>query len=606
MRHLNLFIPKMTLAVFICTLIFSCSKDTDLLSEYVIHNTTDITGTYGLLVNDTYYSDMTGNIVLDVLNNDNFENLNNVTVIGTSDPKFGSVVINEDNTITYTPHAKEDATEPNTAPPDTEEQVVDTFNYVAEEKSAEGEVITAEATVTVSNIENKAPTSGPNVFYVTTNGKSTNTGKTESSSWEITHAFKTAKAGDIVHIKAGNYGNKSLVVENSGTSNDPIRFIGYANTPGDVFSHEGSTFSYGEELDSSKMPLLKGTRINNEGKGEAIIITKPFIYISNFQIQHFEKGLRSSGDNNIIENLIVSEVGDFNPEHSKENAENAFVNYSGVGITLLGDNVVLKNSVVVNAGAEGIHVKRGTNQVHSFNSVFSDNEVNPCDYYYLFSTSSKNNTINHSFVYRQNGLSHKGHGLICKGDASENKFTNFEILNTVLELSFQEVFNNTFENGIIQGSFDRNVRFKNTSGGILIANGAHHNTLRNIKVINVEAIISFNDWHDGTNSVMDENDAGNNNIFLNIEGEQAEIAINFDEFAKLEGVAHNNLFKNSTFKNINRLFHVNRPNSKNTFEDCTFKNIESFEGTSNGYDYKLNTNTIFENCSWEQIDFTLP
>lgn len=474
-----------------------------------------------------------------------------------------------------------------------------------EATAQDGAVSTAEATVTVENLGSKLPTSGNNVFYVTTHGKSSNNGRSEANAWDIVHAFKTAKAGDYIHIKAGNYGNKNLVVQNNGSSSQPIRFIGYKNEPGDIVSFEGSTFSYGDALDASKMPLLQGSRTNSVGVGEGIVIIKDNIEISNIQIRHFEKGLLSSGDNNKFENIVAAELGDFNPANSEEATGNAFKNYSGVGITLFGNNVVLKNSIVVNAGAEGIHVKRGTNQLHSYNSVYSDNAINPCDYYYLFSASSHNNTIDHAFVFRKNGLTHYGHGLTCKDEASNNVFTNFEVVNTVLELSFSGVKDNLFENGILTGSYDRNVRWKNITGGILVANGAHNNTLKNIKVTKTEAVVSFNAWNEG-NSSLNLNDGGNNNTFINIEGEDTAIAVNFDEFMKLEGIAHNNFFKNCTFKNMDRVFQVNRPNANNKFEGCTFENIDRFQQTSAGYDYLLNPNTSFINCVTKNVNFTLP
>lgn len=601
----------------------SCSKDSDLLAEYVLNE--DLLEFNNLVVNDNFSITYGQSAVLDVLRNDQFADLNNVTIVNTTTPQNGIVIINEDNTLTYTPSqdnsdSQEETSEESQDNLDTQEEsseesqdnsenqegTTDTFDYTTEETNEDGEVTTEDGTVTVNTSESKIPTTGANVYYVTTEGKDSNNGESEATSWDIDHAFKAAKSGDFIHIKAGNYGSKNLVVQNSGTSNSPIRFIGYTNNPGDVISNNGSTFSYGESVDASKMPLIQGIRTNNEGKGEGIVIPNSFIHIANFQIKYFEKGLLSMGDNNVIDNIIVTDVGDFNPANSAENAGNAFVNYNGVGIVLRGNDVIFKNSTVVNAGAEGIHVKKGTNQIHSYNSVYSDNPINPCDYYYLFSSSSNNNTINNAFVYRQNGLAHKGHGLTCKGDASNNIFTSFEIVNTVLELSFENVYNNQFENGIIKGNYNTNERFKNTAGGILIANGAHHNILKNIKISKVEAIISFNDWKDGTNSPLDANDAGNNNTFINIQGEQAEIAINFDEFSKLEGVASENLIKKSTFKNMHRLFQVNRPNSSNSFEDCIFENIKVLQLTSNGFGYLLNPNTIFSNITKINLGFSLP
>tara|TARA_R110001606_G_scaffold121576_1_gene253850 strand:- start:21007 stop:22902 length:1896 start_codon:yes stop_codon:yes gene_type:complete len=625
------FSSKLTLSFFALFTLFSCSKDADLLSEYVINKNDDLQS-LTILTNDIFYMAAGQNtILMDVLNNDNLSDNVNVTIIETSAPLNGIVTINDDNTLTYragetTPEettteetTPEETTPEETTPEETtteddntsEEQSTteDTFTYTAEVVDEETGTVTVEeaiVNVTVSTSENIVPTTGENVYYITAAGKSSNNGKSEQSAWDIEHGFETAKAGDIIYIKAGNYGNKNLVVKNSGTSDNPISFIGYTNSPGDLVSNEGSTFTYGDELDSSKMPLIQGIRTNNEGIGTGITIEKPYIHISNFQIKFYEEGLRSTENNNIIDNIIVSDVGDFNPNHSTENASSAFDNYNGKGITLKGNYVILRNSVVINAGAEGIHVKNGSNQVHSYNSIYSDNSTNPCDYYYLFTSSSNNNTVDNAYIYREKGLSHKGHGLVCKGEASDNKFTSFEIINTVLELSFEEVHDNLFENGVIKGSYDKNIRYRNTEGGILLANGAHHNILKDIEISEVEAIISFNDWNDGTNSVLDINDAGNNNTLTNIQGENAEIAINFDEFAKLEGSAHNNIIEKSSFKDINRLFQVNRPNSNNKFVECTFENIDKFQQTSDGYDYFLNSNTSFSNITKINLGFSIP
>jgi len=614
MRLTSNSVTKSFCLLLMLILSYSCSKDADLLSEYVVSNNQD-QAKNSLVVNDIYYVTYNESTILDVLNNDSFENITNVKVTNISSPEFGSVVINEDNTLTYTPIPPEvestdsvdnESSSETNSEENQEEEIVDTFVYVAEETNEEGDTTSAEATVTVnvSTNENKMPTTGTNVFYVTAEGKSSNNGKAESSAWDIEHGFKAAKAGDIVYIKAGNYGNKNLIVKNPGTEDKPISFIGYKETPGDISSLEGSTFSYGDNLDSTYMPLIKGNRNNQEGIGEGIIIYESNIHLSNIQITHFEKGLLSYGDNNVLDNIVITEIGDFNPLHSKENSGDAFLNYNGKGITLEGDSVILKNSIVINAGAEGISVRKGTNQIHSYNSVYSDNSTNPCDYYYLFSNETSYNTIENIIVYRDKNLSHYGHGIICKGDTSNNIFKSFEINNTVLEISMEDSMNNLFENGIIKGEYNR-IERKNRTGGILIANGANNNILRNINIYSVESAISFGDWN-GENSYSNKNDAGNNNSFINIYAEDTKIGVNFDEFMNLKGIAHNNQFKNCEFRNMDQLFHVNRPNSLNKFENCIFENIDIFEATSSGYDYKLNTNTIFSEISSINLGFDLP
>tara|TARA_R110002153_G_scaffold41690_2_gene118829 strand:- start:4350 stop:5885 length:1536 start_codon:yes stop_codon:yes gene_type:complete len=151
-RHFKKFMPKLLLLAPILFSLLSCSKDADLLSDYVINKKDDISGVYSLLVNDTYFSDMKSSILLDVLNNDTFENFNNVTVVATTTPELGTVVINENNTLTYTPPTPPVVNETIATTSETQEEVVDTFVYTVEETSAAGDITTAEATVTVKII----------------------------------------------------------------------------------------------------------------------------------------------------------------------------------------------------------------------------------------------------------------------------------------------------------------------------------------------------------------------------------------------------------------------------------------------------------------------
>jgi len=64
--------------------------------------------------------------------------------------------------------------------------------------------------------------------YVSTAGDDANAGTSPKLAWRtITHAARTARAGDLVRIKSGNYGHENVVVANSGTPDAPIRFEAY-------------------------------------------------------------------------------------------------------------------------------------------------------------------------------------------------------------------------------------------------------------------------------------------------------------------------------------------------------------------------------------------
>ncbi|WP_321827002.1 hypothetical protein [Maribacter dokdonensis] len=137
-------------------LLFSCSKDADLLSEYVI-NTDDAQLEISLLINDTFFIEAgQSTILMDVLNNDNFNADAEVRIIQTSEPLNGIVTINDDNTLTYkvnTESSSETTTVEETT--STTEEINDTFNYTTEEIQPDGTVTNEQATVTITSNANK-------------------------------------------------------------------------------------------------------------------------------------------------------------------------------------------------------------------------------------------------------------------------------------------------------------------------------------------------------------------------------------------------------------------------------------------------------------------
>jgi len=72
-------------------------------------------------------------------------------------------------------------------------------------------------------------------YYVATDGSDGNDGTSAATAWAtIAYAAARAVAGDTIYVKAGDYGNETVIVGNSGTSNAPIRFEGYRLSPGDI------------------------------------------------------------------------------------------------------------------------------------------------------------------------------------------------------------------------------------------------------------------------------------------------------------------------------------------------------------------------------------
>ncbi|APA65502.1 hypothetical protein [Maribacter sp. 1_2014MBL_MicDiv] len=623
------FFSKLTLSFFALFTLFSCSKDADLLSEYVI-NKNDDQQSLTILTNDSFFMAAGQNtILMDVLNNDNLSANVNVTIIETSAPLNGIVTINDDNTLTYrtgetipeetTPEetipeetTPEETTPEETTPEETtseddntpEEQSTteDTFTYTAEVVDEEtGTVTVEEAIVTVTNSENILPTTGDNVYYVTTEGKSSNNGKSEQSAWDIEHGFKAAKAGDIIYIKAGVYSDFEIEQSDNGTIDNPIKFIGYNSTPGDINADAQkdytlgtqtikvmSSFSYGDSVDSTKMPLIRESRSGDIGLGTALTIRGSYVHLSNIQTLYYENGLYNHGNFNVFKNLIHVDLGDL----SKDVRD-------GNGVYNYGDNCSYKNIYVENAADQGFSIK-GNNSTFDAISVVADNTINSTDYYFLFQEGHDNYATN-IYNFRKGNLQHRGHGITYKTpyECYNNTVDKFIIDNTRAEVQFPGVHDNTLKNGyIIQ------TASSTTGGGLRLANGSYDNTYSNIFIEN--STIFFMDWDDGLAGDSDV-DSSDGNVFNQITVINAKDCVAFNHYGNglTDSSADNNTFYNCTFYNNTYMFETSRKNTNSKFINCIFSDISRFSHTATGYT-EQNLDVSIVNSNVFEIGFTSP
>ncbi|MFC4097898.1 Ig-like domain-containing protein [Euzebyella saccharophila] len=150
-------LSKFIFVIFI--LHFSCSKDTDLLSSRLISDSLQEFGNELIIKNDIYYFQGSNEIVLNVLDNDIINDENNVKIITTTQPENGSVEINSDNTLTYSPNNEVESSQNVSSTADileaenqstTEENIEeDTFTYTVETTDENGQSTTKEGKVTI-------------------------------------------------------------------------------------------------------------------------------------------------------------------------------------------------------------------------------------------------------------------------------------------------------------------------------------------------------------------------------------------------------------------------------------------------------------------------
>ncbi len=439
-----------------------------------------------------------------------------------------------------------------------------------------------------------SPASVTNGYYVTVSGKSTNNGLSEGSAWNLEHAIKTASAGDVVYVKAGNYGNLKLIPNSAGTSDRPIKFIGYSNTPGDIVSNNGSTFKYGDRVDANKMPLLKGNAYQNR---IAIRIQKDYVEIHNFQIQGYNSGLVLNGNYSLLKNIITYATGPQNVNSG-----------SGKGIMVYGNNARLEDCFDYNSTSQGITLSGSKSSNISHCKVYSDNKINPNGYYILLNGGTSNSVVEDCIVYRDKDADeHRGHGLVLKDLATNNTIKNSSTYNTGIMVNFSGVKYNTFENINVQGSYSSDAN--EYSSNISINNGANNNTFENIYIKDSGRAIKFYEFDDGyvgEGGNRDLSQGGSNNKFINIQVNKAKniIAAMSPRVGK-SAFSNNNEFINCSFKNIYGTPFFSYQSMSNTkLVNCSFENIPNRQlvVSYRGGSMPLN----FNGCSFLNVGFPIP
>lgn len=145
MKILALKIAQSMVPIFVLISFLSCSKDTDLLADYVVSDFQEARFISNLAIGDNFVVVPQKSIVLDVLANDTFTDPDKINIVETSQPTNGTVVINEDKTLTYYPDSA-DAPNSNTSNGISNSQLPSEKDLVGEEISSPAEIVTAEET----------------------------------------------------------------------------------------------------------------------------------------------------------------------------------------------------------------------------------------------------------------------------------------------------------------------------------------------------------------------------------------------------------------------------------------------------------------------------
>ena len=431
------------------------------------------------------------------------------------------------------------------------------------------------------------PDASGTTYFVSAQGSDSKNGLSESNSFRsITKAASVAKAGDVVYIKAGNYGNEQVVIQNSGTIERPIKFIGYKNSPNDIKSLYYN-YAKGRSMDISEMPYLRSGSGGARNRG-ILIKDKSNIVIKNIQIEGYGRSILADGEisNILLENILTN---------------GAISNYGdGVGIGVYSrpgkNNIRIKNSTSINHGMINFFLIGNHCLIENTRS-FADATSDAMDYH--VSIRGSDNIVINNMGLRSENTSHGSHGIGIKsaGIRSEyNLIENYTITNSTqaVEARHRGVRYNVYRNVV------SNTNGAAKSGGIYARDGASYNIFENCVVTGASgsAVIFTNTVEDDPNTYSAHHNTFVNCIFYNNSG-----GIHFGHSPAAKSIpAHNNNFINCTFNNIGSYF-INSY-SENYDNKMINSSITNAKGNYSKGDYQVNIQ--FENSNLYNVRGSFP
>ena len=468
-------------------------------------------------------------------------------------------------------------------------------------------------------------------YYVSSSGSNTNSGLTTTAAWRtLTYAAGNASpvaAGDIVYVKAGNYGAENVIFSKSGASGNPITFQGYKITPGDAPPLLVNNANPYAAFLNTDMPTFDG---GNRATGIAFDGTnQKYLVVKNFQIQNYAYGLIAGGTgqsagNLVLDNINIMSIGDINSSYSGEG-----ILFGSMG-TKFSNNNILTNCQVINSAAEGFGINGNNNILTGCRVFCHDSTANaPTDYYIII--TGNYNTLTNCYIERAPGLSHSGHGFTAKTNAEQvvdqgqslpaipsqyNKFyyCTAKNMGESFCVRHRTAQYNLFYHCKAIGTHTGATGSPGGEGNCVVTrDGASDNTFDGCIAENCNSAFIFEDTvEDGDTGTSPPGHPGNNNKYINCKIYNCYIGVNFDSYS-IQSDAGDNTIANCTFYKNRYLYYAARhcANMKyigNIYYGCLPNTPGGyFKGSTYASDILPNgTNTYFKNCDFINIEGGMP
>ena len=423
---------------------------------------------------------------------------------------------------------------------------------------------------TLSYIENNiVEPEASDYRYVTTSASGGGNGQTEGTAWTLQEATQNASAGMTIWIKSGNYGDTRITLSRSGTASNPIKYIGYRNSIGDITSNY---YDYGVSWSTSQMPTLTGSSTTSGNYG--ITISGDYFILRNIQATNHNRSIY--GGSGSPDHFIIDRFNVKDNYHSTQAGPTGIhlLNNSGL------NNFRILNTTLINCSMAGI-AAQGANVtfnlidgIKSYNNQTGTKERQD----YHISINGDHNIIRNCYVENFNNTETNGstHGIGIKG---AGRIPNeYNLIEKSTAVNNQEGFyfrNYGCNYSVIKDCVVKNngAASYNDRGGVWLWGGVNNNVIERVSVSDVDYGIGIRDN----------------------EGE---------DYLNDASVGDNNIIRNSTFNNVKYAIYststlANANFDNNKILNCTFHNAERFH--AKGKDHVIIRNLEITNCTFSGV-----
>lgn len=451
---------------------------------------------------------------------------------------------------------------------------------------------------TLTYVENLIPEpDAPAERFVSPEATGGGDGLSEATAWTISEAFESAEAGMNVWLKAGDYGDQTFVISLSGTADEPIKFVGYVNTPGDITEN----YWTGEnEFSAAEMPTLTGTyRSGGSGNwGRGIYWENShYVIVRNFQMTNYRQGMNAAPDGPNTY-LIFDRVNGY--EFIPPDTNNHTVGFSfesrgeagNTGFRFLNSVISKYRMVALSIRGDGFALIDNVRVIHT------DGETHPD---YQISVAGHHNIVRNCHIEIQGSYrTVSTHGIGVRGGSRLSNTYNLIERSTAININ--EGFyirNEGSDYNVIRDVYSgNNGATTGFRGGVYIWGGADHNVVERLVADDVIAGVVFKDNHEEDSLPEDPLEIGRHNVIRNSTFRNARYGIGIEEQTETgDGKLYDNLIVGCTFDNVEYLFNLDT--------NIDVQNLElvgnSLSGVANlSYQDRPLEGTTFTHCNfWE-------